>query len=148
MMNALITLSEIFLWLAALCFAVCLIDFVVRPLIGWGPLNIAACILEDLDARKRRRCQNDPEKPADWRVESGRVFPKKNGKSTTSSQPFQSHSATIDWVLPSRPTDRQLNFIDDLIAEREVEPWMMHHPVETKDDASAFITTLKRLPYK
>lgn len=143
-MNALITLSEISLWLMALCFAVCLVDFVVRPLIGWGPLNIAACILEDLDARKRRR----GEKPADWRVESGRVFPKKNGKSTTSSQPFQSYRETIDGVSPSRPTDRQLNFIDDLIAEREVEPWMMHHPVETKDDASAFITTLKRLPYK
>ena len=75
-MEALATLSEISLWLFGLCCIVILIDFVVRPLIGWGPLNVAVYILEGMDSRKRK----EREKPDAWRVESGRVFPNSPNK--------------------------------------------------------------------
>lgn len=44
------------------------------------------------------------------------------------------------------PTDRQLNFIDNLIAEREIEDWMLEHDPATKDEASELIEMLLELP--
>ena len=44
------------------------------------------------------------------------------------------------------PTDRQLNFIDNLIAERETEDWMLEHDPATKDEASELIELLLELP--
>lgn len=51
---------------------------------------------------------------------------------------------------PRPPTDRQLNFIDALIEERDVpaDDWALERDPETIDEASASITYLLSLPYR
>lgn len=44
------------------------------------------------------------------------------------------------------PTDRQLDFIDDLMEEREVEPWMLEEEPKNIKEASALIETLLAQP--
>ncbi|MYB77273.1 MAG: hypothetical protein F4X83_09290 [Chloroflexi bacterium] len=44
------------------------------------------------------------------------------------------------------PTDRQLDFIDDLIDEREVEPWMLEEEPKNVKEASALIEVLLAQP--
>ena len=48
------------------------------------------------------------------------------------------------------PTERQLNFIDDLIHERDVDAddWALHKDPETLEEASATISYLLSLPYR
>ena len=46
------------------------------------------------------------------------------------------------------PTDRQMDFIDNLMAEREVETWMLEKEPETIQEASEFIETLKKQPMR
>lgn len=56
---------------------------------------------------------------------------------------------SVDPPIPTPedpPTDRQLNFIDNLIAEREIEDWMLDHDPKTKDEASDLIEMLLELP--
>ena len=43
-------------------------------------------------------------------------------------------------------TERQLNFIDTLIEERETEPWMLESDPETVTEASALIEALLAQP--
>ena len=50
--------------------------------------------------------------------------------------------------LQDPPTDRQLNFIDALIVERAVEPWMIERDPVTKEEASELIDDLLELPYR
>lgn len=44
------------------------------------------------------------------------------------------------------PTDRQLAFIDNLIAEREAEDWMLETDPSTRDEASDLIEALLECP--
>ena len=46
------------------------------------------------------------------------------------------------------PTDRQLNYIDDLIEQKEVDGWMLERHPETIDEASKFIDLIEDLPYR
>ena len=48
----------------------------------------------------------------------------------------------------SPPTDRQLDFIDDLIEERQVETSMLEKEPATVEEASELIDKLKSLPYR
>ena len=53
-------------------------------------------------------------------------------------------------LSPPEPTatDRQLNYIDNLIAERETEDWMLLEDPQTIDEASELIDMLLTLPYR
>ena len=44
------------------------------------------------------------------------------------------------------PTDRQLAFIDNFIAEREAEDWMLETDPQTRDEASDLIEKLLDCP--
>ena len=46
------------------------------------------------------------------------------------------------------PTERQLNFIDHLIIEREAEDWMLRSNPGSVESASALIEALLRRPYR
>lgn len=46
------------------------------------------------------------------------------------------------------PTDRQLDFIDALVEEREVDAWMLEEEPKNVKEASALITTLLKQPYR
>lgn len=46
------------------------------------------------------------------------------------------------------PTDRQLDFIEDLIEERQVESSMLEKQPATVEEASELIDKLKSLPYR
>ena len=60
----------------------------------------------------------------------------------------ESHArvAEMDAIANPPPTDRQLNYIDHLIAEREVEDWMLEHDPETMEEASEMIDALLEMP--
>ena len=59
----------------------------------------------------------------------------------------QARAAEADALLNPPPTDRQLNFIDALIVERETEDWMLEDP-QTVQEASDLIDTLLEQPYR
>lgn len=46
------------------------------------------------------------------------------------------------------PTDRQLDFIDALVEEREVDSWMLEEEPKSVKEASALITVLLNQPYR
>lgn len=57
----------------------------------------------------------------------------------------------FQWIFRSKkdrrpPTDRQLDFIDALMEEREVEPWMLAEEPKNIKEASALIKTLLAQP--
>lgn len=56
--------------------------------------------------------------------------------------------ARLDALQNPPPTDRQLNFIDALIAERETEDWMLEDDPQTVEEASALIDALLDQPYR
>ena len=46
------------------------------------------------------------------------------------------------------PTDRQLDFIDALVEEREIEPWILEEEPKSVREASALITSLLKQPHR
>ncbi len=57
----------------------------------------------------------------------------------------------FQWIFRSKkdrrpPTDRQLDFIDALMEEREVEPWMLAEEPKNIKEASALIKKLLAQP--
>lgn len=56
--------------------------------------------------------------------------------------------AHLDALENPPPTDRQLNFIDALIVERETEDWMLEEDPETMAEASDLISALLEQPYR
>ena len=46
------------------------------------------------------------------------------------------------------PTDRQMAYIDNLMEEREIEPWMLEKEPETIQEASELIEKLLKRPIR
>lgn len=46
------------------------------------------------------------------------------------------------------PTDRQMDYIDSLMQEREIEPWMLEKEPETIQEASELIEKLLKRPIR
>ena len=73
------------------------------------------------------------------------------GKIDLWGNPVGQATSPPDHTLPPRPpTDRQLNFIDELIHERDVDADdpALHKDPETLEEASETITYLLSLPYR
>ena len=49
---------------------------------------------------------------------------------------------------PRSPIERQLNYIDALLEQRLVEPWMYEQDPETIEEASKLIEALQECDYK
>ena len=58
------------------------------------------------------------------------------------------HSKLSDAQRQRPPTDRQMAYIDALIDERDVAPWILEFEPETIEEASILIDELKKQPIR
>ena len=65
---------------------------------------------------------------------------------SSSKQELEKQQEIQDALRGPPPTDRQLAFIDNLIAEREAKDWMLETDPQTRDEASELIEELLECP--